>query len=231
MKVQPRTDPLGTVIAYIHPGQTSAYFTHSLVGLVTYDRVNGQHVVNVIQEWSSANVSAARNNVVRTFLDGPYADWLLFIDSDMAFAPEALDAILENADPVKAPIIGGLCFGDDGQLFPTMWDLHDSDAGWITVRRSDYPDNAMVAVAATGAAFLLIHRDVLKKFEAHGFDKAFPWFQETQVAGQPCGEDITFCLRALQLGIQVWVNTGIHVGHHKSRLLTHEMFQAQRSEQ
>ena len=81
---------------------------------------------------------------------------------------------------------------------------------------------------ATGAAFLLIHRSVLVAMRDRKFNAAFPWFQETELAGHPAGEDLTFCIRAGILGLPVFVDTRVRIGHHKSIVLDHDMFQAQR---
>ena len=73
------------VIAYIHPGEVSAYFTESLLTTVLsdiaadYQGVHPRRIVNIMQEWSSANVSASRNTVTERFLDGGVGDWLLWI--------------------------------------------------------------------------------------------------------------------------------------------------------
>ena len=219
-----------TVIAFIHPGQCSAYFTTSLAGSVLYDRVSSQRLVGLLNEWSSANVSQARNSLTRKFLDDyPQAEWLWWIDADMAWDPEALDTLMAVADPVKAPIVGGLCFGASHDvLWPTIYQLAEVDGRVTTVRVDDFPRNAVLQVGATGAAFLLIHRSALERIRDHGFNRTFTWFQETELHGEPVGEDLTFCLRAAQLGIPVYVHTGVKVGHHKSHLLTEELFTSQR---
>jgi hypothetical protein len=217
-----------TVIAFIHPGQTSAYFTTSLVGSLLFDRVSSRRVVNIFNEWSSANVSASRNSIVRKFLDVD-AEWLWFIDADMAWDPDALDALHEVADSESAPIVGGLCFGASHDvLWPTIYQLGEVDGKPTTVRVEDYPPDALVQVAATGAAFLLIHRSALEAIRDREFNRTFPWFQETELNGQPVGEDLTFCLRAGMVGLPVFVNTAVKVGHHKSHLLTEALFLAQR---
>lgn len=217
------------VVAYVHPVEVSAYFLQSLIGLLLYD-VSGSHrIANVISEVSSANISQARNVLVRRFLDGK-GDWLLFVDSDMAFPPNVVEEIARNAHTEKAPVVGGLCFGvNDGVLFPTMYGLGQTVDGQIGVTRHDgpIPENTMVQVAATGAAFLLIHRDVLTAVEAAGFNPTFPWFQETELSGRPCSEDFTFCLRVGKAGFPVWVDTGVPIGHHKSQLLTVELYEKQ----
>jgi CRISPR/Cas system-associated exonuclease Cas4 (RecB family) len=86
----------------------------------------------------------------------------------------------------------------------------------------------VVQVAATGAAFLMMHRSALESIRDKGFNRTFPWFQETEMDGKPVGEDLTFCIRAGVVGLPVFVNTAVKVGHHKSTLLTEDVFLAQR---
>ncbi len=217
------------VIAFIHPGETSAYFTTSLIGSLLYDRATARRIVNLFNEWSSANVSASRNNLTARFLDETDADWLWWIDADMGWDPDALDRLLEVADPETHPIVGGLCFGASGDaLFPTIYQWAEIDGQLTTVRIRDYERDGVVQCAATGAAFVLIHRSVLEQMREREFSKAFPWFQETELGGQPVGEDLTFCIRAGLLKHKVHVHTGVKVGHHKSTLLTEALFDAQR---
>lgn len=219
------------VLAYIHPGQVSAYFLEGMLATVLLDQNTERRIQTILQDWSSANVSQSRNKLTGKFLDDYDAEWLLWIDADMAWTPDAVYRLMDAADPEKAPIVGGLCFGaSHDRLFPTiyLWGQTD-DEKLVTYRPADYPRDKVVPVAATGAAFLLIHRSVLHKMRAHGFSRTFPWFQETEYDGDPVGEDLTFCLRAAQLGIPVHVHTGVRIGHHKSTVLTEDVFLAQRA--
>lgn len=227
-----KAQPAKVIVAYIHPGQTSAHFTQSLTNLVAYDQKMSGHIENVWNEWSSANISSARNSLTKRFLEESRADWLLWVDADMAFEHDAIVRLLESADPEKAPIVGGLCFGATlGQLFPTIYQMTETEDGRLTALRvKDYPLDSMVGCAATGAAFLLIHRRVVEAIAAKKFNEAFPFFQEMEVAGQPAGEDLVFCFRAGNCGFPIYVNTAVKVGHHKSILYTHEMFQAQKGQ-
>lgn len=223
---QPRKN---VCIAYIHPGQVSSYFTESLVASLFWDHSRRRRIKNIYQEWSSANVSAARNTVTQRFLDRQDSDWLLWIDADMQWDPRDIDVLLDAADEAERPVVGGLCFGmSGGELFPTVYQFAEVDGGLTTIRVLEYERDALVRVAATGAAFLLIHRRVLEKMRARGFNEAFPFFQETQNGADPVGEDITFCLRVAACGLPVFVHTGVRVGHHKSVLLTEAMFDGER---
>jgi hypothetical protein len=219
-------------VAYVHPTEVSTLFHLSMLKFMLWDGANTRRITGGgahISKFSSANISNARNDIVRDFLNTK-SDWLWMIDADMDFEPTTLEQLLMNADPEKSPIVGALCFGvNHGNLFPTLYGLTKDDAGDVRAFRYDeYPENAMFQVAATGAACLLIHRSVLEKMRDQGFNKSYPWFQETELAGRPCGEDFTFCLRAGALGIPVYVDTGVTIGHHKSYTLTEPMYLTQR---
>lgn len=223
------------VIGYVHSTEVAVTWNASMIGFAlfdwsgpqrTYQRVGNQSTFLCIAEYSSANVSTARNKVVDKFLDEHDAEWLWMIDTDMVFDPHTLEALLFNANGDKgagekwSPIVGGLCFAvNEGTLEPTMYQLHqDADGELFTVRYSTYPQDCMFQVSATGAACLLIHRSVLEAMrDKHKPVSAYPYFQETQLGPtHAVGEDVTFCFRAGQLGFPIWVNTGVHIGHQKS---------------
>jgi len=232
-KVRPQQSaPGGKVfVGYLHPLTVDAAFHKSMTELLLHDAYGPRRSIAGGGRYSSANVSAGRNDIVRDFLASP-AEWLLMLDSDMMFGPTLLDDLMVNADPKTFPIIGGLCFGVmDGVLFPTLYGLVEGDGPneYATVRYHEYPPDALFQVAATGAACTLIHRDVCEAIRDRGFNRSFPWYQETEMSGKPVGEDFTFCLRAGLCGFPVHVHTGIHVGHSKVQILTHEMYEAQRA--
>jgi hypothetical protein len=196
-----------------------------------YDNAHAQRVHGRLFEFSGANLSSGRNKLVKRFLEDPAAEWLWMVDADMVFPPDTLDALMSNASKDRAPIVGGLCFGiNDGLLFPTMYAFQpDKDTGEpVFCRINGFETGVMMPVHATGAACLLIHRSVLEAVRDKQFNSAFPWFQETQIGDAPCGEDITFCLRAGQLGFPVHVDTGVDIGHHKDHLLNLELFNKQK---
>lgn len=221
------------VIGFVHPTEVSAYFMTSLLGTALHDLspYGGVRIAGLENRFSSANISGARNGIVEAFLANYSAEWLLFVDADMYFPPESLEGILRHAHHEDAPIVGGLCFGiDNGRLFPTLYDLVELPNGTRGVlRRNVYDDDSLTRVAATGAAFLLIHRRVLTEVRDREFNPVYPWFQETELYGKPCSEDFTFCLRAGLAGFPVHVDTGVKIGHHKSMVLDHAMFQSQRA--
>lgn len=223
------TDPI--VIAYVHPGVVRAEFCRSLVNTVAR---GGDYVHATLGRQSGPRIASARNDLVGEYLSdhSRRAPWLLMVDTDMVWSDDAPRRLVEAADPKTAPIVGGLCFAEselpeatDGML-PTMYELvHDSADGEAAFARyTEWPEDVLFPVAGTGAAFLLMHRDALKRVASgwggKGPDLNYPWFREgTLGPRRQLGEDLTFCLRAQSAGIPVHVHTGVQVGHMKTHML------------
>lgn len=230
------------VIAYLHPGLVHAGFMESVVDLLVYDTAFHKRIVQGggrLATQSGANLSGPRNGLIRRFLDYDAADWLFMVDTDMTFTPDTVERLLEFADPEEAPVVGGLCFGfdDKGDIQPTLFGLTGDEQHPQVIRYHEWPPEAMFQVAATGAACLLMHKSALIRMRdaelpqrpgKRGFNDAFPWFQELEHDGLPVSEDIGFCWRAGLLGIPVWVNTAVQLGHIKDRELTMDAYFAQR---
>jgi hypothetical protein len=212
------------VIGWVHPGEVHTAFMDSVLRTVAHDQQSGS---NRIVGWNgvqcSANVSAGRNALVDWFLDESPAEWLIQIDTDMVWSPDAVHRLLAVADAEHAPIVGGLCFGleaDTGAIFPTLYDLGGTEEKLEFLRHRTFPFADLYRVTGTGAAFLLVHRSVFETFRKRDFSKPYPYFQEMDLGGMRCGEDVTFCLRAGELGFPVHVNTNVHIGHINPQVVT-----------
>lgn len=220
------------VVSYIRPSLIHGDFAESLMDMMDYDRATHHRIAGRLSFKSGSNLSQARNKVCEQFLIFGQADWLLMIDTDMTFGQDALERILEYADPEASPVVGGLCFGFDeqGLVQPTLYDAADFEGnGNVTfVRYHDWKPDSMMQVVGTGAAFLLVHKSVLEKVRDKGFNRVFPWFQETYLQDKVIGEDITFCLRVGQCEVPVFVNTAVQIGHIKERILTMDGYFASR---
>lgn len=224
------------VLAYPHGHEMSARFVKSQYLMTVYDAKNNRRLIDggYLANSSGANITNARNEIVSSFLNLDY-DWLCFIDTDMVFEPDTVDRLVKAAHPEKRPIVGGLCFSlkDGTHCVPTIYMLRPQD-GKIG-RVFNYPrdqifDRIDGQPIMTGTGCVLIHRSVFEKMrDSEKFPKAYPWFQETNIGGLPVGEDLTFMVRAMSLGIPVNVDTSIRVGHEKPFVLTEEMFLAQQA--
>src|SRR5690606_17218612 len=99
-----------------------------------------------------------------------------FVDADMGYDPDALERLIEVADPETRPVVGGLCFGygpitdriDHAQAvvkkpFPVIFNLERSEDDFGFRPQWHYVPGEIHSCDATGAALLLIHRGVLEE--------------------------------------------------------------------
>lgn len=108
-------------------------------------------------------VDKARNDSVLQLLAGA-GQWLLFIDGDMQWRPEALLQILKTAyaDLPHVDMVGAWCPLRGKPYLPTI----DPGSGqWEPIA----PGGGPIAVMRTGGAFILIKRHVFEKMPA-------PWY-------------------------------------------------------
>lgn len=216
-----RTPPQHVAVGYVHGGTVRAEFLASLLALARKPP-GGARVDVFLAAPSGPNISEARNLVVRRFLEETRAPWLLMCDTDMVFTPADVDKLAAAADPAARPVLGALCFSQDGQTgeqHPTMYELVEQDGQPGFARYRAWPEDACMPVGATGAAFLLMHRDPLAAVEKASGDRAAPWFRESVIRAALVGEDMTFCLRCGVAGIPVHVHTGVRIGHMKTTML------------
>lgn len=217
-------------VAYLHPGDVSAAFTMSLLKLMLHETFRvGMPPLVIANRCASGNIVGGRNEVAQQFLDGTKCEWLLFVDSDMGFAPDSLERLLHAADRRERPVVGGLCFavkrtGTDSEThaerfecMPTLyaWREFEDRAGFQVVE--DYERDAMVLVSATGAAFVLIHRSALVKIRAQYGDR---WFDRIphelpKPHGTLFSEDMSFCIRVAGVDLPLYVHTGVKTCHDK----------------
>lgn len=216
-------------IAYLHPHHVSHSFHESMMRMAAYDSANECRIVSTggpfMIRCDSGGLVEARNMAFTRWLDETEHEWLFFIDTDMGFMPDTVDRLLAVADPEQRPVVGGLCFGlrevaYDGiggrrvMPVPTLFEWTKTKEGHVGFTpRWHFPPDALVQVAGTGAACLLIHRTVAEKLRAEYGDC---WFDPTKYGdGQRVSEDLSFCFRLAKAEIPVFVHTGVRTNHHK----------------
>lgn len=215
--------------------QVSHFFADSMLGLYGADHRHpggplildhGGHIAMM----SGPRIAAARNDIVRAFLEKSNAGWLLMVDSDMNFAAEDFYKLYEAADKDERPIIGGLYFsGDVKNCAPVMYRLVPTTEEQTNPVEpiEEWPRGQIIKVHATGCGFLLMHRDALVKIGAPYYESPYPWFMEgTIYKGLAFGEDWAFCMRAIEAGYPIHVHTGVSLGHIKPTELDEEWFHA-----
>lgn len=145
-------------------------------------------------------------------------DWLMFIDDDMVWQPDAVQKIVEAREEHDLDMLGGLCFRRAEPYQPTLFMRERADGGAYNFLET-WPADEIVEVDATGCAFLLIHKRV---FEMIAGGEMPPHEYRVREGGPPpnffrwegtMGEDLRFCQDAKAAGARIWVHTGVEIGH------------------
>jgi FkbM family methyltransferase len=232
------------VLAYVCGNEVAYSWHRSFVQLERLDARLYQRLGEGLERvhalrYGTGGLIDARNQAVYDFLtEYPDAQWLFWLDTDMGFPAEALEMLLDAADPVERPIMGALCFSQqeiesDGmggrrtQPTPVIYD-------WITVEgqsgyavRWDYPRDTVTQTHATGSACIVIHRSVLERIR----EKFGPvWYNRVPnpSTAQLFSEDLSFCVRAGALDIPVFVDTRVKTTHLKSAWVSEELYTRER---
>jgi hypothetical protein len=244
-----RALPDAVTIAYVHETKCSMNWHHSTLELLAADIEGPQRVWR--GGWlpihsGTGGLIESRNLAAKMFLHGdpdlpdvvPTAPWLLWTDTDMGFARDALERLLAAADPVERPFMGGLCFsqrevGADGLggyrtlASPTIFDWTEVEGKRGFAIRWNYERGKVQRCQGTGSAFVLIHRSVFERVEeAYGQT----WYDRipNPDTGQLISEDLSFCMRADSLGIPIHVHAGVQISHHKEVWLGEEQYARER---
>jgi hypothetical protein len=224
-------------LAYVYDGASVDYSFHKcLIELMGFDMASECRVMRggfVVMKCATNGLVEARNNAVKLFLEEDTADWLLWLDTDMGFAPDTLDRLMAVADPVSRPIVGALAFTSredvpDGlggwRTAPTptvfQWGERDGETGFVI--DYDYPRDELVRCAGTGSACILIHRSVFEAVAAEVGPIWYDRFENPTSKDRYVGEDLSFCLRAVAAGFPVHVDTRVKTTHQKLRWIGEE---------
>jgi hypothetical protein len=160
-----------------------------------------------------------RENLVQRFLK-THCQFLLFIDSDMAFTAQDVCHLLASDKEVvsgiyryRVPVPTSqkhklTCVGKDGAPIDLSVDgevLQECDVvpgGMLLIRR-----NVIEELYASGLPYIYDQGYSLK------FDRPLPSREPGTVENDFVGEDLNFCMRWRDLGGKLWVNKLVQPGH------------------
>lgn len=134
------------------------------------------------------------------------ADYILWLDSDMIFEPTLLKDLLR--DIKGKDFVSGLYFRRKPPFTPVLYEtirlgLTADDA--ITKNYDNFPQNEVFEIDACGFGACLMKTEVAKKV----FEQKGQMF--SPINGY--GEDISFCIRAKQVGYKLWCDPKPYLGH------------------
>jgi hypothetical protein len=145
-------------------------------------------------------IANQRHELVKSAQDWS-ATHVMFIDSDITFAPESVTQLLEH----QQLIVGAAYSKRVAPFITTAWHSIDDWDTWVRI--SDESES-LIQVEAMALGFCLIKTEVFDSIE-------LPWFQLGFFSGQYTGEDIEFFRKAKQVNIPVFMDTLVtkELGH------------------
>ncbi|MBQ2404001.1 MAG: hypothetical protein II280_01155 [Lachnospiraceae bacterium] len=160
----------------------------------------------------------ARNNLARQALKTD-ADYVLWLDSDMVFAPDTLIRMLKVCKDNDIDFLTAVCFRRKPPYTPCLFDrLEKVEKGASYTALMSVPEG-LFKVGGCGFAGVLMRSDVLlsvqSRFEGRMFDPMDGF-----------GEDVSFCWRARQCGYEIWCDSSIEFGHVGNCIVTRGYFEA-----
>lgn len=152
-------------------------------------------------------IHRSRNELAKLFLKHEARpDYLLFVDSDMLFKPEALEQLLADGKD----IVTGNAFSRQYPAKPVVGTFDPVKIGKVNIM-IDFQKEALQPVDSCGMAFTLISRRAMEQVvAAHHRPFNIIFFPDTD--GE-LPEDSAFCWRAKEAGLQVWLDSRVQIGH------------------
>ena len=158
----------------------------------------------------SSLIYDARNQLAKQAVTEGY-DRVLWLDSDMDFQPDLLKMLSEDMD-VGREFVTGLYFKRKAPVKPVIYKslgfYKDPDGDGVTpvaVSYEDYPQDSIFPVAGCGFGGCLMSVGLIKKV---GDEFGLPF---SPIMG--FGEDLSFCSRVSQLGIEMFCDSRVKMGH------------------
>ena len=127
-------------------------------------------------------------------------DWILWIDSDMVFAPDDFDALLASAIKHDAPIMSAMYLTAHGDRIAASLD------GQNLSRLDDIAGLRPMPIGYAGMGFMLVQRGVFESLQ-------YPYFQLVTRGYALLSEDASFGVLAARAGFKSWLDPSVFVGH------------------
>ena len=171
----------------------------------------------------NAMINQCRDAIVKVAIERNY-DYIMWLDDDMVFPADVITELLKH----DKDICSGLYFGR-GNYKPLIFDVkHDkTDDTYSLEQLYEYPKNSLMKVAGVGFGCCLTKVSTMRRI----------WETKIRGAGGTCfdfigglGEDLSFAIRCMELGIETWVDTSVKCGHIGKLTVTEDIWLAMKNQ-
>ena len=204
-----------TLIAVPCMDQVAAPFAQNLAQM----QKNGEVYISFL---IGSLIYESRNNLAKQAMQAK-ADYIMWLDSDMTFAPDTMTRLQQHMEN-GLDIVTGIYFRRRPPFTPTLFkELRRTDDPNVAEHANfdDYPQDSLFEIAGCGFGCVMTRVSVLEDVMLNYQD----WF------GPVCGlgEDLSFCLRARELGYKLWCDSSIKCGHIGQLVVDEDVFRGTRS--
>ena len=169
----------------------------------------------------SSLIYDARNTLAKQAVNEGY-DRILWLDSDMDFQPDLLKRLSADMDEGRE-LVSGLYFKRKAPVKPVIYkDMgmlkNENDDGMtpVAIAYEDYPQDTVFPIAGCGFGGCLVSVDLIKRV---GDRYGLPF---SPIMG--FGEDLSFCIRATELGAELFCDSRVKMGHVGLGTITEETY-------
>lgn len=149
------------------------------------------------------------------------ADYMLWLDSDMVFNPDLLQAMMKTMEENDLDILSGVYYRRASPYTPVIYskiEFEGEACRWEEQKDVPAPDSGLFEVQGCGFGCVLMKTDVILDVKGK-FSKLF-----TPIGGT--GEDLSFCWRARQCGYKIMCDPSISLGHYGHIVVTREFWES-----
>lgn len=166
---------------------------------------------------SGSLIYSARNDIARMAIEGEF-DYVMWFDSDMAFAPDTLKRLMKTLEEKDLDILTGLYFRRVPPYTPVLFDILELNGDICKWSEFEEIPDKVFEIGGCGFGCLLMKTDVF-------FDLASKYSNPfTPVASN--GEDVAFCCRAREAGYKIYCDPSVICGHVGYSVVDDKFFRA-----
>jgi hypothetical protein len=201
-----------------YEGKVHVHYAMMLLDLQKIFEMSG-YVVDIRLPVGGSLLVADRNRIIEMFWQSG-ADYMLCIDSDIAFDPNYILRFIEQMEKTGKDFIGGVYPSRDRSGF-NFRPVLEEDSKIVQCKQT-----GLLQMEYIPAGCMLMTRNLIAKMKDHfpelyycpkdqrNKSEAAYCFFDTQVwEGEFWGEDYVFCRRVREAGFDIWVDPTIQFNH------------------
>jgi hypothetical protein len=150
----------------------------------------------------------------------PTADGIMWVDSDIRMKPDSIVRLLTTVRSHNLDFVTGVYHSRKPHFLPVLYHRVMVDIEGKPMEKGrylqvlDYPKDTIISADASGFGFCYTSAKAIETIASKSpdFTPKGGWFPDLRDGGG-YGEDIAFCHQAWKSGVQLFVDTGVQVGH------------------